>query len=249
MTRHPYRAKMYREAMGEVCSNPECGSAENISVHHITSLNRGGEDRFWNMITLCRACHFRYGHTDALVNYEQLFVWKGLREQDVLGLGCFLEEAEYVVPQGNHAPSLICLIKAPQEQKPKVLQRKISKAPPKKKLVASQKPIGKLCMLPSSASYPIFKIPSIELETIELLRRLRGLIDIVADPDLSIKDPAAYTQAYVRLLNLIARHPKKMKSKHVLHNLGEVRVNFLKNLTGNIYVRPDYRKKTHHLNR
>ena len=87
-------------------------------------------------------------------------------------------------------------------------------------------------------------IPSIELNQDELLRRLRGLIDIVADPDLSIKDPAAYTQAYVRLLNLIARHPKKMKSKHVLHNLGEVRVNFLKDLTGNDYVRPDYKNKS-----
>ena len=86
-------------------------------------------------------------------------------------------------------------------------------------------------------------IPSIELKQDELLRRLRELIDQVADPDLHIKDPAAYAQAYVRLINLIARHENKMSSAHVLHNLGAARVKFINELTGKTYVRPDYRKR------
>ena len=86
-------------------------------------------------------------------------------------------------------------------------------------------------------------IPSIELKQDELLRRLRELIDLVADPDLPIKDPAAYAQAYARLVNLIAHHENKMGSAHVLHNLGAARVKFINEITGKTYVRPDYRRK------
>lgn len=83
---------------------------------------------------------------------------------------------------------------------------------------------------------------SIKLSTNELTRRLKDLIDIVADPDAPILDPAKYSKAYARLLNLITTHPDKMKSHYVLHNLGAARVDFLSELTGQIYVRPEYRK-------
>ena len=86
-------------------------------------------------------------------------------------------------------------------------------------------------------------IPSIDLPKAELLRRLKGLIDKVADPDFAMVNPAEYSQSYARLLNLIERHSHQMQSKFILHNLGGKRVDFLCELTGNIYVRPDYRKK------
>ena len=83
---------------------------------------------------------------------------------------------------------------------------------------------------------------SIQLSTNELTRRLKELIDIVADPDAPILDPAKYTQAYARLLNLVTFHPDKMNTPYVLHNLGAARVDFLSKLTGQTYIRPEYKK-------
>jgi 5-methylcytosine-specific restriction protein A len=45
----------------------ECGEDENLEVHHIKPLYRGGIDDPSNMITLCEQCHLdkhnRYGPT------------------------------------------------------------------------------------------------------------------------------------------------------------------------------------------
>lgn len=87
-------------------------------------------------------------------------------------------------------------------------------------------------------------IPSRGLTQDELIRRLKTLVDILSDPDTPILTPALYAESYARLLNLISKHPEKMRSKHVLHNLGAERVRFLSDLTGKIYVRPEYGKKS-----
>jgi hypothetical protein len=34
-----------------------CGTDKNLEVHHITSRKDGGDDDFYNLITLCRNCH------------------------------------------------------------------------------------------------------------------------------------------------------------------------------------------------
>ena len=54
--------KKWREARiqvlnrdGNRCRN--CGSTENLHVHHIQWKRDGGEDKLSNLITLCRSCH------------------------------------------------------------------------------------------------------------------------------------------------------------------------------------------------
>ena len=40
---------------GWKCQN--CGSKEQLDVHHIIPRSRGGEDDERNLVTLCRTCH------------------------------------------------------------------------------------------------------------------------------------------------------------------------------------------------
>ncbi|MHB8412151.1 MAG: HNH endonuclease [Candidatus Acidiferrales bacterium] len=47
--------KQVLERDGWRCQN--CGSSENLQVHHIQSRGRLGDDALENLITLCACCH------------------------------------------------------------------------------------------------------------------------------------------------------------------------------------------------
>ena len=45
----------------EVCAT--CGSKEDIELHHIIPVAVGGTDDYFNLISLCHACHMKLHHT------------------------------------------------------------------------------------------------------------------------------------------------------------------------------------------
>lgn len=75
-------------------------------------------------------------------------------------------------------------------------------------------------------------IPSIDLSQKELVRRLRGLVDFVSDPENRIKDPQKFAEYYARLINLASLYPEKLKRKYVVHNLGIKRIQYIEKLMG-----------------
>ena len=55
-------AKEYNEARKMIKDRPRicvnCGSTENIEMHHIVPLSEGGNNVESNIVMLCRACHY-----------------------------------------------------------------------------------------------------------------------------------------------------------------------------------------------
>jgi len=85
----PYRRNKnitYSIIMGEHCANPWCEDGMDIETHHIIPLQHGGEDKFWNLIRLCKKCHRGSGlHRNWDEMSSELFNWKCIQELEVLG--------------------------------------------------------------------------------------------------------------------------------------------------------------------
>ena len=86
--RNKVLALRYKFWMGEFCCHPDCKSGFQIEVHHIVPLSKGGEDKMWNMIALCWACHRTNGlHNRRTWNRKtlDLYTWKSFREIELYG--------------------------------------------------------------------------------------------------------------------------------------------------------------------
>lgn len=75
-------------------------------------------------------------------------------------------------------------------------------------------------------------IPTMDLTQRELVKRLKELVDYVADPDSRIQDPQKFAEAYARLVNLATLYPDKFGTKYVQHNLGIKRIAYIRELLG-----------------
>ena len=50
------------ERDGYLCQAPGCSSRKNLEVHHIIFRSLGGQDKDWNLITLCHMHHHHAVH-------------------------------------------------------------------------------------------------------------------------------------------------------------------------------------------
>ena len=60
MNRHGkeyYEARKILKGIPKVCVN--CGSTENVDMHHIVPLSQGGSNALGNLVYLCKACHIK----------------------------------------------------------------------------------------------------------------------------------------------------------------------------------------------
>ena len=49
-----WREKVFKEK-GKFC--PYCGSKENLEIHHIMEITKGGTNDLFNLIVVCQICH------------------------------------------------------------------------------------------------------------------------------------------------------------------------------------------------
>jgi len=76
----------YVRLLEYTCANPKNHISANIEGHHIIPLDKGGEDKYWNLISLCRKCHKKGKlHTEWRESKLELFVWKCMLELKILG--------------------------------------------------------------------------------------------------------------------------------------------------------------------
>lgn len=87
--RRAFLTRQYVRIMGCECANPECESGLYCEGHHIRPLFRGGPDKFWNLVCLCRCCHDEKGIHD-LVGEDTLIQYK--TAQEIRRLGFFMDE-------------------------------------------------------------------------------------------------------------------------------------------------------------
>ena len=66
-TNPTFRNNVYNEK-GNSCGN--CGTTENLEIHHIVSLENGGSNNVGNLALLCYVCHDK-AHKRAVRDYAQ----------------------------------------------------------------------------------------------------------------------------------------------------------------------------------
>lgn len=87
------RVEIYKKVLNYTCAHPECESGLNVEAHHIRPLFKGGEDKYWNLISLCWACHHKKQlHSRSESKMTELYVYKGMHEREILGF--FIDEME-----------------------------------------------------------------------------------------------------------------------------------------------------------
>jgi predicted restriction endonuclease len=72
--------------MNYQCANPDCKSGNNVEGHHITPISCGGDDCYWNLISLCKQCHSKFkkkSHSGEI--RLELYVWKSMHELNSYG--------------------------------------------------------------------------------------------------------------------------------------------------------------------
>jgi hypothetical protein len=61
------KSKVYTEARKRISDRPKicanCGSTEEIEMHHIVPLSKGGSNREGNLVYLCFECHCKVHET------------------------------------------------------------------------------------------------------------------------------------------------------------------------------------------
>jgi hypothetical protein len=84
--RNSRKSELYAEAMSYECANPYCTSGYDPEVHHITPINEGGEDKYYNYIVLCHYCHRSSGvHSHYIFMEPILYDWKFRQEIEMVG--------------------------------------------------------------------------------------------------------------------------------------------------------------------
>jgi len=85
--------EIYKKLLKYTCAHPECTSGYDIEVHHIRPLSKGGEDAYWNVISLCYKCHRRKGlHSKSDEVLCELYTYKSMHE--LAKVGFFFDEDE-----------------------------------------------------------------------------------------------------------------------------------------------------------
>ena len=92
--RNSTKIHLYKEASNYTCANPYCIDGNNIEIHHIIPIKIGGNDRYWNYISLCAKCHKSLDlHRDWEFMIPILFSWKCKQELKLWGFT--LDEDSY----------------------------------------------------------------------------------------------------------------------------------------------------------
>jgi hypothetical protein len=73
-------------------------------------------------------------------------------------------------------------------------------------------------------------IPTGTISHSEFVARMRELVDKVRDPEWRYLEPEAFAEAYARIIRLATLYPEKMKTRHVIHNLGQKRIDYIRQL-------------------
>jgi len=90
------KVNLYKEATNYACANPYCINGTDIEIHHVIPINVGGEDRYWNYISLCHKCHRSLNaHRDWEFMIHILFSWKCKQELDLWGFVLDEESNDY----------------------------------------------------------------------------------------------------------------------------------------------------------
>jgi len=58
-----------------------CGAKENLHVHHIIPVSKGGGDNLGNLVTVCRECHSKVEGTKRFQKSEYLEQMKKLKKK------------------------------------------------------------------------------------------------------------------------------------------------------------------------
>lgn len=101
--------------IGYECANPDCKNGMDIEGHHVTPLSKGGADKYWNIISLCRGCH---RNNKLHSKYEQdkikLLTWKCYQELKIFGF-C-LDENEM-----DFSNRMLLAMKIAKKRNPKII--------------------------------------------------------------------------------------------------------------------------------
>ena len=113
-----YKTRLYCRLLDYKCAHPSCESGTNVEGHHIYPLSKGGEDTYWNLISLCFDCHrhkklhSRWDKIDI-----ELFTWKSLLEAETFGF--YLDEKQPDFRTNFRRAIIICRQNETQNQRPK----------------------------------------------------------------------------------------------------------------------------------
>jgi len=98
---------LYVNLMNFVCSNPDCKGGADIHGHHIIPLKKGGVDALWNIISLCKRCHYTLNlHKNYNDIDVELYTWKCSHE--LKRFGFYLDEKEPDFKEKLKKAVLIC---------------------------------------------------------------------------------------------------------------------------------------------
>lgn len=80
------KSSAYPRFVNYACAHPQCKSGLDVEGHHIIPIKAGGEEKYWNIVALCRICHRRrHFHRDWERWADELFFFKCLQELEILG--------------------------------------------------------------------------------------------------------------------------------------------------------------------
>ena len=87
----------YKKLLNYTCAHPKCESGFDVEAHHIRPLEFGGEDKFWNIVCLCRKCHRSNGLHNNVDDEKlmDLYTFKGVHERTVIGFQLDEEEENF----------------------------------------------------------------------------------------------------------------------------------------------------------
>ena len=79
------KLEIYKRLLNFTCAHPDCVSGLGIEAHHIRPLYKGGEDKFWNLVSLCWHCHrTKKLHSRSDDHLVELYVYKSMHERKIL---------------------------------------------------------------------------------------------------------------------------------------------------------------------
>ncbi len=93
MIKRKLTLETYKKLLNYTCAHPHCEHGQDIEGHHIKPLSKGGEDKYWNIISLCWYCHHKrklHSHSEEVMT--ELYVYKSMHEHYTLGF--YMDEQE-----------------------------------------------------------------------------------------------------------------------------------------------------------